>query len=145
MPGGRPSKYKDIDLEKVKKLAFKGWTDIEMCEFFGVGETTWYRWKGEHDEFRESLKNWKEESDSRVERSLYERALGYTCKEDKIFNNNGEALVVPTVKHYPPDPTSAIFWLKNRQPDNWRDKKEQDVTFKQIELIPPVKPSKDES
>jgi len=34
-------------------------------------------------------------------------------------------MVVPTTKHYPPDATSAIFWLKNRQRDKWRDK--QDV------------------
>ena len=31
-------------------------------------------------------------------------------------------------KHYPPDPTAAIFWLKNRQPDTWRDKVEVDQT-----------------
>ena len=24
-------------------------------------------------------------------------------------------------EHYPPDPTSMCFWLKNRRPDRWRD------------------------
>ena len=48
-------------------------------------------------------------------------------KEDKIFNNQGVELVVPTIKHYPPDTTAAIFWLKNRQKDNWRDKQEVDT------------------
>ena len=28
------------------------------------------------------------------------------------------------IEHYPPDTTAAIFWLKNRQPGKWRDKKE---------------------
>lgn len=28
------------------------------------------------------------------------------------------------IEHYPPDTTAAIFWLKNRQPAKWRDKKE---------------------
>jgi hypothetical protein len=32
------------------------------------------------------------------------------------------------VKHYPPDPTAAIFWLKNRQKDKWRDKREEEVS-----------------
>jgi hypothetical protein len=32
------------------------------------------------------------------------------------------------VKHYPPDPTSMIFWLKNRQPQKWRDKHDLDIT-----------------
>ena len=39
-----------------------------------------------------------------------------------MFLFNGETIVVPTVKHYPPDPISAIFWLKNRQRKKWRDK-----------------------
>lgn len=128
MPAGRPSKYNDLDLTKVQKLANKGWSDVEMADFFGVDESTWTRWKQKHPDFRTSLKDWKTEADSRVERSLYERAMGYTHKEDKIFNNNGEPLVVPTEKHYPPDATSAIFWLKNRKPDEWRDKKEVDMT-----------------
>lgn len=124
---GRPSKYRDIDLDKVKLLAEKGWTDIEMSEFFNVSDRTWYRWKGEHDEFCQALSNWKENSDSRVERSLYERATGYTHKEDKIFVSDGKELIVPTIKYYPPDATSMIFWLKNRQPKTWRDKRELDA------------------
>lgn len=134
MPGGRPSKFEDIDLDKVKALAVKGWTDIEMADFFDVHIATWYRWKGAHEEFCEALKDWKEDSDARVERSLYERAMGYECKEDKIFNHNGEPLVVPTIKHHAPDTTAAIFWLKNRQPDKWRDKKEIDSNIKVEDL-----------
>jgi hypothetical protein len=29
---------------------------------------------------------------------------------------------VETMRHYPPDTTACIFWLKNRRPDLWRDK-----------------------
>ena len=32
-------------------------------------------------------------------------------------------------KHYPPDSTAAIFWLKNRQPKVWRDRVEQKVVL----------------
>jgi hypothetical protein len=61
-----------------------------------------------------------------VASKLFHRAIGYEHPEDKIFNNNGEEMVVPTIKHYPPDTTAAIFWLKNRQPDKWRDRQEID-------------------
>jgi len=47
------------------------------------------------------------------------------------------------VKQYPPDPTSAIFWLKNRQPKIWRDKQEEETTPDQnitINLVDAVKP-----
>lgn len=125
--GGRPSKYEKIDLKQVEMAARKGWTDEEMCEFFGVVRSTWYEWKLKHKEFSDSLKEWKEEANSRVERSLYERAMGYSVPEDKIFNQNGEPLIVPTTKNYPPDTAAAIFWLKNRNPEKWKDK--QDIDF----------------
>jgi hypothetical protein len=60
-------------------------------------------------------------ADANVGKSLYDRAMGYSHPEDKIFVHNGETIIVPTTKHYPPDTASAIFWLKNRQPAKWRD------------------------
>lgn len=124
--GGRPSKFKGLDIEKVRVVARKGWTDVEMASFFGVAESTWYKWKVDYPEFSEALRDWKHEADERVERSLYERACGYSHPEAKIFNNGGTEMVVDTIKHYPPDTTAAIYWLKNRQPDVWRDKTEVD-------------------
>jgi hypothetical protein len=121
MGAGRPSKYDSLDLDKVSIVARKGWTDAEMASFFEVDVATWHRWKLKHVEFCDALKDWKTEADARVERSLYERATGYSCPEDKIFNNNGEEMIVHTTKHYPPDTTAAIFWLKNRDKENWRD------------------------
>ena len=78
-------------------------------------------------EFSESIKKGKEIADAEIASSLFHRAKGYSHPEDKIFNNQGVELVVPTIKHYPPDTTAAIFWLKNRQKDNWRDKQEVDT------------------
>jgi hypothetical protein len=121
MPGGRPSKYKKIDLEQLKKLAALGLTDKQMAHVFGITEKTFNTYK-KHKEFLQSLKDGKKISDSRVIKSLYERATGYEHPEDKIFNHNGTSLVVPTTKHYPPDTTAAIFWLKNRKPEDWKDK-----------------------
>lgn len=57
---------------------------------------------------------------------LYQRATGYSHLEDKVFNDNGKPLIVPTIKHYPPEVKAAIFWLKNRKSLTWRDKKEID-------------------
>lgn len=127
---GRPSKFDTLDLKQVEKVARRGWTDADMADFFGVTERTWNNWKVAHDTFFQSLKEWRAEADERVERSLYERATGYSHPEDKIFNDGGEPLVVPTRKHYPPDTTAAIFWLKNRQPEKWRDKTEIEATIK---------------
>jgi hypothetical protein len=72
---------------------------------------------------RNGLKIGKAEADSRVERSLYERANGYTYDAVKIFMPAGakKPIYAPYVEHMPPDPTSMIFWLKNRDPERWRD------------------------
>lgn len=121
---GRPSKFNGLDLKKVEAVARRGWTDREMAEFFEVDPATWWRWKGQAPEFCKALKEWKQEADERVERTLYERACGYAVKEDKIFLHEGEPVVVPTIKQYPPETTACIFWLKNRRPQQWRDKVE---------------------
>lgn len=123
---GRPSKKDGLDLKQVEKLARRGWTDLEMARFFEVDQATWYRWKAADEAFCEALKEWKAEADAQIERSLYERAKGYSHPEDKIFVDKGEPVIVPTTKHYPPDTTAMIFWLKNRQPERWRDKQELD-------------------
>jgi len=128
--GGRPSKFDHIDMEHVRKLAESGWTDKQMSDFFEVSEVTWNAWKKKNGKFLKSLKDWKEYADNKVERSLYERATSYSHPEAKILNNNGEEMIVDTMKHYAPDPTSMIFWLKNRKTKDWRDKAELDLNAK---------------
>jgi hypothetical protein len=65
----------------------------------------------------------KAEADNRVERSLYERAVGYNYDAVKIFMPAGreKPVYAEYVEHVPPDTTAAIFWLKNRDPQHWRD------------------------
>lgn len=120
---GQPSKFEKVK-DIVIRLAKYGLTDKQMAEVIGVTEQTVNNWKKANPSFFESLKSEKEIADAKVERSLFERATGYSHAEDKIFNDNGQALVVPTIKHYPPDTTAAIFWLKNRKPAEWRDRQD---------------------
>lgn len=124
---GRPSKYKNEFPEQARKLCMLGATDKDMAEFFEVGESTLNRWKTEYPEFRESLKGGKLMADASVAESLYKRATGYEHPEDDIKVVAGEIVITPTIKHYPPDATSMIFWLKNRRPDLWREKQKPDA------------------
>lgn len=123
MPRGRPTTYKPEFIAQAKKLAKLGATDIEIADFFGVRESTLNTWKHTHPEFLESLKLGKKESDDRVERSLFRRAVGYEHDAVKIFlNRDGKPVIVPFRELVPPDTTACIFWLKNRDQKNWRDK-----------------------
>lgn len=121
---GRPSKLDELDLEQVRKLAVKGWTDKEIADFYGVSEQTVNNWKQRNPEFLESLKLGKEEADAKVERSLFEKATGYSHPDTHFSVYEGIVTQTPTVKVYAPDTTAAIFWLKNRKPTEWRDKQE---------------------
>lgn len=103
-------------------MAERGATDREIAEECGVTERTLNRWKHTIEGFAEQLKLGKEVADERVEQSLYRRATGYTFDASKVFQYRGQAVVVEHVEHVPPDTTAAIFWLKNRRKDEWRDK-----------------------
>ncbi|MGK3273546.1 terminase [Comamonas kerstersii] len=124
--GGRPSKYKAEYAEQAKKLCMLGMTDAELAAFFEVSESTLNLWKQAHPEFSESLKGGKTLADAEVSAKLFHRATGYEHPEDDIRVVNGQIVITPTIKHYPPDTTAGIFWLKNRQRDKWRDKPEAD-------------------
>lgn len=101
MAGGRPTKYEAEFAEQARKLSLLGATDEELADFFDVNVATLNRWKKSHPEFCASIKEGKRVADAEVAHSLYQRAL------------NG-------------DTTAAIFWLKNRRKQNWRDKQEID-------------------
>ena len=120
--GGRPTRYKAEYAEQARKLCLLGATDKAIADFFSIAVSTLNKWKKDHPGFMESLKSGKQIADANVADSLYNRALGYSHPELKVFNNQGEIVTHECEKHYPPDPTSAIFWLKNRQPALWRDR-----------------------
>lgn len=129
MTAGRPSEFKEEFVEQARKLCELGATDDEMADFFGVHRVTLYRWKLEYPEFCNAIKSAKEIADERVERSLYQKATGYDVTEEEAVKVKREQYkeeveVVEVRKHVPADTTAAIFWLKNRRKDEWRDKQE---------------------
>jgi len=140
---GRNSKYNEEMIVKVEEYAKKGLTEAQIAKNLGIGRTTLNEWKNKYPDFLSALKAGKEIADREVENALYKRATGYSHPEDKIFlGPGGQPVIVPTIKRYPPDPTSMIFWLKNRQPQKWRDKQEYEHSGKdggplQVEFIEP--------
>lgn len=125
---GRPSAYRPEYVKQAYHLALLGATDADMASALDVNPSTINRWKLDHPDFCASIKRGKEEADGMVAKSLYRRALGYSHPAVKIITvargNNGGSDVeqVPYTERYAPDTTAAIFWLKNRRPDLWRDK-----------------------
>lgn len=121
---GRPTSYREEFNEQAEKLCKLGATDKELADFFEVTEQTVNNWKSDYPDFFESIKKGKILADSNVADRLYQRAMGFEHDSEEIKIIEGEVERVPVRKIYPPDTVAAIFWLKNRQKDKWRDKNE---------------------
>jgi hypothetical protein len=127
---GRPSKANDAILKEAIRLASEGKTDAQIAKEVGVTKTTVQNWKKKHPDFFDLLKKSKKSADQKVETSLFQRACGYSHPSEKIFlTKDGTVVRAPFIEHYPPDPTSMIFWLKNRDRERWRDKQEVEHEF----------------
>ena len=109
-----------------KLILIEGWardglTDEQIYNNLGISKDSFYKYKKQYSDFSDSLKRGKEIVDYEVENALLKRALGY--EYDEITYENGEE-VKRVTKQVAPDTTAQIFWLKNRKPDKWRDKKD---------------------
>jgi hypothetical protein len=96
-------------------------TDIEIADILGIGLATLYRWKLEYPVFSRVFKLGKAEADDRVERSLYSRAIGYDYVAEKPAMTRHGQKTMRYRQHIPPDTAAAVWYLKNRRPDRWRD------------------------
>lgn len=128
--GGRPTDFKEEYVEQAYKLCLLGATDEELGDFFDVTEMTINNWKKAHEEFYLALKKGKDQADAEIASKLFHRAKGYEHEDVDLKMYEGRIIETKLIKHYPPDTTAAIFWLKNRQPSKWRDKQEIEQTGK---------------
>lgn len=95
------SKWEEV---KDKLILVEGWArdglvDEQIANNLGISRTTFYKFKDEHDELSERLKKGKEVIDYQVENALLKSAL-----EGNV--------------------TAQIYWLNNRKPKQWRNKRE---------------------
>jgi hypothetical protein len=130
-PGaGRPTDYREEHNELAYKLCLLGAKDTEIADILGVSEQTLNAWKTAHPKFLESMRDGKEVADATIANSLYQRAKGYSHPDVHISNFQGAITETPLTKHYPPDTAAASLWLRNRQPQRWRDKIDHELAGK---------------
>jgi hypothetical protein len=120
---GRPTKYKPEYVQIAKQLAKLGAIDADLADAFQVRISTIRLWMNIYPEFSEAIRVGKDAANQRVERSLYQRGLGYNYDVVKIFMPAGskQPVVVHYQEHVPADVGAAFIWLKNRDPERWRD------------------------
>lgn len=114
---GRPEKRPTLNLDQVEALGQYGLTEAEIADMMGVGLTTLKKWKKNPD-FAAAIKKGKNKADAKIVKSLYLKAFGYVQLRRRPGQPDEEI-------HVPGDTTAMIFWLKNRQPDRWKDRHDQ--------------------
>lgn len=124
----------DEGLSLIGGWARSGLTMEQISHNMGINPDTLYTWKKRFPEITEVLKNSKEVADLEVENALFKSAQGYDTYEEtweRQYNakiKDFELVLTKKVKkHVLPSNTAQIFWLKNRQPDKWRDKVESKI------------------
>lgn len=112
-------------LLKIEGWARDGLTDKQIAHNIGINPATLINWKKQFFELDNALKKGKEVVDRQVENALLKRALGYDYIEKRTEIKKGVIVSETKItKHVAGDTTAQIFWLKNRKPIEWRDKKD---------------------
>lgn len=113
-------------------LLLAGWardglTDEQIAHNMGVSVRTLSNYKEKHLPILQALKKGKEIVDIEVENALLKKALGHkeTVRKPmriKVDRDTEQIVYADEEVYIPPDTTAQIFWLKNRKPEQWRDK-----------------------
>ena len=134
---GPPIKYNPKTFPKTAKfLAQRGATQAEIADCLGVSIRALKYWITQYLELQEAIEAGNEVFNPRIERALAERALGYSVDVEETFVIDKKLVTKTVRKHYSPDVTACIFWLKNRRPEKWRD-----VHRREVKDITPLKSS----
>lgn len=126
-------------LLQLESWARNGLTDEQLASNMGVSRSTLAEWKKKYQDISDTLKRGKEIVDIQVENALLKRALGYKYTEItkertvELDLRTGEpeykmVVTKEVVKEVQGDVTAQIFWLKNRKPIEWRDKRDVEIS-----------------
>lgn len=113
--------------------AADGYQDKQIAEGIGISRETYYQWLKKYTDFSDAIKKGRDVCDYQVQNELFRRATGYwteEIKEEEILTELGVMVVAKRTKvkkFVPGDTTAQIFWLKNRKPEEWKDKREEKI------------------
>ena len=126
--------FKEENLIKVEAWAKSGLSEKQISQNMWIAYSTLKEWKKKYSALSASLKKGKEVTDFEVENAMHKSALGYYVEETKTYITETNGVQTKKIEKYkkwiPPNSTAQIFWLKNRKPDVWMDRKAKEVEDK---------------
>lgn len=125
----------DDGLLRVEGWARDGLIDAQIAHNMGIAYSTFKLWLNQFPALLAALKRGKAPVDIEVENALLKRAKGYsyteTIEEITTYGEKGEdgnykikeRHIRKVTKEVPGDVTAQIYWLNNRRPDRWKNRK----------------------
>lgn len=123
---GRPTLYKPEYARQAHDHCLLGATNAELAAAFEVAPRTIDNWIANNAEFAQAVREGRMEADAHVARCLYERAIGYDRTVHRVVLHQGQERVLTSTVHYPASTGACIFWLRNRRPDLWGNRRPSD-------------------
>lgn len=139
--GGAPTLYKPEYAEQAYRVCLLGATNENLALFFDVAVSTIHEWRNTHVEFSDAIRRGKIAADVEVAGSLFGTTKDRTIikqvpfkTKNVFYNDEGKRIeregveIIEVKEVIPADFRAQQFWLKNRQPKDWKDKQEVDHT-----------------
>lgn len=105
-------------------IALLGGTPTSLAKTLNVSEQTVHNWLHRYPEFNIAWVGGKDFADAKVAQALFKRAVGFQQTVEDYKTERGELVPIEKTVIFPPDVNAQIFWLKNRQAENWKEKVE---------------------
>ena len=126
---GAKTKYDPSLAEIAEGYARRGLSDADIAKNLGISLDAYYRYQKLYSEFYEAIKRGKRPANIIVENSLFKRCVGFYFDEvtdDVYLDEKGKKHAgKKTVKKYVmPDINAIRFWLTNREPELWKNIRE---------------------
>jgi len=116
-------------LSDIQQWISEGDSIRDLCKKLSISPDTWYRYCKEHETLSELVELGRCLLNADVEKSLFRLCIGYEYEELKTIieeDKNGKKRTrIEKLKRYQPPSAQAIaFYLRNRCPEQWSDKRE---------------------
>lgn len=118
---GRPASEPTPEHCRVAKHACRlGATDLELANILGVDVSVIKRWQVTDESFSHACKVGGDMADARVERGLYQRAVGGTkWSKREAVTKEGDVVTLESTEEVLPDTAAASRWLESRKRKDW--------------------------
>ena len=139
------ARYGKKIVEKICSLITEdSYTIAEICKKVNIHKSTYYDWLKKNPDFSDAIKKAEDEFNDTIiveaKRSLMKLVKGYSTQEKKTTTQDtgkkdeeGKPIIrvkehTVTEKHFQSNVAAVIFTLTNRDPDNWKNRMNNEIT-----------------